>query len=222
MSKMKAKIQAIIAKAQSTTHEGEAETLMAKAIELMERHQIDAHDLGEDDPQGKLNGWQGTPSSPSWQRKLMSALARYYGARSIMQKRGKEMTLVIVGPESARVTVEVMYPFIVKQVRALGRELAKAEGTNAEATIRRVANALTIRVIELTLEQRSRPAHTKAGRNALTIVGTDTDAYFAQQFPHAVAGRRSSISTGNDSTRDAANKVSLNKQTNGSTVKRLV
>ena len=134
MSNMKTKIQALIAKAEGTDNEHESAIFMAKAIDLMQKHQIELHDLNVDDKIHVTIGMTATRSAPSWKRKILSALAQYYGCQTVLDshyiktKTGKRVpgySLELVGPESARVTTELMFPFVIKQIMASGNKLAR-------------------------------------------------------------------------------------------------
>lgn len=223
---IKEKIQKILAKAKGTNNEQEAAVFLAKAEELMERHQIELDELGSDDPMGEFIGLSGTPSSPTWQRHLLNAVARYYGATTVrnrMIRNGREeFDLEVLGAESARITVEVMWPFILGQVREEGRKEAKAMGLGAEAAIRRVANALTIRIQEMNAERnaRSHEVRTVAARNSLILRGNALTNYLDERYPNRVSSKTRGIGT-NAIAKEAAGRVSLNKQTGGSSTLRI-
>lgn len=227
---IRAKIAKLIAKAESTTHEGEAMVFLAKAEELMNKHQLDLADLS-DDEMGKEVTLTGTSSSPTWQRHLMHSIAVYYGAttvRSFKYKGGKEyFDLEVLGPESARVTVQAMYPFIIKQVRQLGRETAPLQGLSTDASIRRVANALNTRIWgeirarkaeEMSTEL---PGTSAATSHALVVKKQDLlKSYVESVYPHLQKSASRGTRT-NDAARAAASKVSLHRQTGGGSVKRI-
>jgi len=227
---IKDKITKILAKAQGTSNEAEAAIFLAKAQELMEKHQIDLDDLGEADPMGKFVGLTGTSSSPTWMRHLMNQIATFYGAstvRTFTRRDGKDMfDLYVVGAESARITVELMYPFIIEQVRKEGRASAAKMGLASEAAIRRVANALTLRISEMNRQarqERQGPAgevRNETARNALIVRGTALSRYLEQEFGQLKSSARRSIST-NSVAREAAGRVSLHRQTGGSSQLRI-
>lgn len=228
---MKDKIQKILAKAQGTNNEEEAAIFLAKAQELMEKHQIEIDDLGEDDPMGKFVGLTGTSSSPTWMRHLMNQVAAFYGAstvRTFTRRNGKDyFDLYVCGAESARITVELMFPFIVEQVRREGRKEAPKMGLATEAAIRRVANALVHRIGRLRAEERAAKEArgegvplTKAGQNALIIRGNALSKYLEDEFGalKRTAGRATST---NAVAQAAAGRVSLNRNVGGSSQLRI-
>lgn len=224
MDNIKSKIEKILAKARSTDNEAEAAIFLAKAEALMEEHQIGLLDLGSDDPMGKGIGMSGTPSSPTWQRHLMNQLATYYGARTVrcrVYRNGREeFDLYVCGPESARVTTELMYPFVIEQIRKEGRAAAGAMGMKPEAAIRRVANALTHSLARMQAEKaKEKPKTQAAAKNALVKVDALT-AYMEAAWPHLVAGHGRPVSI-NAVAKSAASRVSLHRQAGGSAAKQI-
>lgn len=218
---IKDKISKILAKANGTDNEDEAAIFMAKAQELMEKHQIDLDDLGQDDPMGRFVGLTGTSSSPTWMRHLMTSLAVFYGAttvRTFSRRDGKEyFDLNICGAESARMTVELMFPFVVEQVRKEGRKEAKNMGLAAEAAIRRVANALVHRIQRMNAETQGKARQaikTEAAKNALVVRGTALSRYLESEFGALRKGQSRATST-NAIAQQAAGRVSLHRQTGG-------
>ena len=110
------KIKQIIAKAESTNSQAESESLMAKAHQLMTEHGLSMLDLGcldKDDPLGRDEDLYNN-ASDTWQLNVGYALARYYGCRLISADgHTKSATKwVIFGRESARITFNLMWPFI--------------------------------------------------------------------------------------------------------------
>lgn len=224
MSNIKAKIEKVLAKAKGTDNEAEAAVFLAKAEAMMEEHQITLLDLGDDDPMGQFIGMTGTPSSPTWQRHLMSALAQYYGATTVRTRRwrdGREIfELSICGSESARVTTELMYPFVLQQVREQGRKSAAEMGLKPAAATRRVANALVHNISRMVAEKaQAAPRTEAAAKNALVTVEA-LDAWMDENWPNLGKARRSTTST-NATARAAAGRVSLHRQAGGSATKRI-
>jgi len=214
---IKDKISKILAKANGTDNEEEAAIFLAKAHEMMEKHQIDLDDLGQDDPMGRYVGLTGTSSSQTWMRHLLNQVATFYGATTVRTFRGKYFDTNVCGAESARMTTELMYPFIVEQVRAEGRKEAKNMGLAPEAAIRRVANALVHRLAAMNAEahgKKREAIRTVAAKNALTVRGTALTQYLESEFGtlRKSAGRATST---NAVAQAAAGRVSLHRQTGG-------
>jgi hypothetical protein len=82
---MLAKIRALLAKAESTTFPEEAESLSAKAQELMARHRIDHVLLGDDDTDGPVGRriWLDDPYADA-KAQVLAAVARANACRSVM------------------------------------------------------------------------------------------------------------------------------------------
>lgn len=154
-SKIKAKIAALLAKANGTDNEHEADTFLAKAMEMLDQHQLSMADLDDqEDPVKWYAGLDCTKWTASWQVDLYSAIARLYGCRSVKNHQWKGFKLELVGRESATVTTELMFPWIKEQVNEKGRELFKAGGApNAANGARLVGNALVRRIWTLIREQ---------------------------------------------------------------------
>jgi hypothetical protein len=219
MSDIKEKIRAILAKAASTEFEAEAETFLAKANELMEKYQIDLGDLVDsEDPVVWNAGIKGTPSDPSWHRHLYIALGRYYGCRSVRETRrelhnGKFRTVIyttLTGRESAIVTTNEMFPWIIKQCNAQGREIAKLTGNSAQNEARRVGNALVFRLSRMTTSP-DKPKTEAAQRFAMMTLDR-VEVVIRDHYPTLRSTRGRGIGT-HDLARDAAGKINLNRQT---------
>lgn len=222
LSKIKAKIAALLAKANGTDNEHEAEIFSAKAHEMMAEYQLQAFDLGEDDPMGIWIGMTGNGSTPTWKAHLTASIAQFYGCKVIRNKLGGDWKLAVHGRESARITAELMTPFIFDQCRAEAKRLKAAghSGTTEQIT-RLVANALNSRIWKLTQEQQAaNRAAAESGSvsreasQALAIV-EEVDAYIASLYSSLKAGIARHRKTSADA-RDAANRVSLHRQTGNS------
>lgn len=227
------KIKAIIAKARSTEHEAEAETLMAKAYKMMQEHQIEAADLADgSDPMGTHKGPARAKSGPSsYKPKLASALAIYYGCRpvwthapitSTKDLKSPKMILEVNGPESARITFELMLEYVWDQVVEQAAQLAADGHGDRGQMIRHVTNALLIRVGNLVAADtvRNEPPKTEAGRNALVLVGTGLQLYMDDRYPKLTATKSSHVRW-NGHAGAAANKINLARQTTATKQERL-
>jgi hypothetical protein len=215
-------IKALLAKAAGTDNEAEASIFAAKAHEMMERYQIEVSDVLRDDPIDRSKPYSATTSSPSYKKLLWRSLARYYGCKTMLYWTGATTYEIhIIGRESARVTSELMYPFIMKQVREAGRKLAERNGEKAEAVIRDVANALILRLDRLTAEQKQAdPAPvTASGKNALVATNA-INALMKELYPKSKPGTARGIGTSGDA-RGAAEGISLHRQTTTNSTKRL-
>ena len=229
MSKMKTKIQNLINKAEGTDNEHEAALFMSKAMELMQEHQIELHDLNQDDEINSTIGMTASGSAPSWKKKVMSQLARYYGCQVVLcdcmvtLKNGRFVRgykLDLIGPESARATTEIMFPFVVKQIQAAGNRLAKMNGTKAAREQRSVGNELVFRIGRLNAENK---IATEAKQHQVPgLIRTDqVIAFRDQKYANLSKGRGSRLSSGAGAA-GAAGKISLSRQVgSGSSQKRI-
>lgn len=227
---LKTKIGALIAKAEGTDNANEASVFMAKAVEMMNKHQISIAELGEDDPMGTDENFTGTSGSPTWRNHLLHAVSRYYGGKCVKKHiTHKSFIMEVNGSESVRVTIDLMFEFIVKQVRQAGRELAEQQGVKADPIIRFVANALVERINNLVYEARKldeetgqsaevKLALTKAGKELATV--DELKAYVEGKYKNLGSGIQKRRGT-SDGARAAANKVSLNRQVGGKAQVRL-
>ena len=222
MSDMRQKIKALLDKAASTTHEGEAAVFIAKAEQLMEKHQIEAHELGDaSDPVDMTRGVSGQSGPVAYKTHLQRALARYYGCENIrVWDSRKTWHLELVGPLSARITTELMTDFVWKQCNAEARKIAKEQGGKPGPMQRRIVNALCFRIRDLIAEREEvAPKNAVAAENALVLKNA-TVAKFEELYPDVVLSKGSSRST-TDAAKKAAAGISLNRQTTGATVKRI-
>ena len=214
------KIQKIIDKAKSTTSEVEADSLLAMAQSLMEKHQIEAFELGDNsDPVGMTVGQSGQSGPSAYKPLVQRALAAYYGARTIRCWNNQTTYRIeIVGPESARITTELMTEYVWDQVKAEAKRLADAGEGKRDALIRKIANALTARIWGLVAEQeRSQRGETRtvtATKNAL-VVKDATDAWVAQHYPNLQAAGKSKGRTTTRSAANAAAGININRQVGG-------
>jgi len=192
MSNIAEKIRKILAKAQSTTHEDEADALFAKAKSMMEEHQISAAEL--QDGSDPINSWKskayqrGTPASLRYW--MEGEVAQFYGCRVIeisykvaLGTKPRE-ALEFFGPESAMITSQLMFPFIWKQV--LDKSKARSNNPSIQRKhLKEICHALALKLYRL--RRASTPqgaAATEAGKNALVLVGNALDAFVSDRYPN--------------------------------------
>lgn len=180
-SKIHRIISALLAKAESTDSQAERETFMGKALELMEKHQIEAFELHEEDPLGMTEGVAGQPGPASYKPMVQRSLARFYGAKVVLNYTGsKKFTNFIFGPESSRMTTVLMTPFVWAQVCAQGRAWARDRFQSEGAGIRQISKALCHR-IAMEIAQRVRTPETEKTAFSLTVVN-NTDALIKHHY----------------------------------------
>lgn len=223
LDKIKTRIQALIAKAESSTHEAEQDTFMAKAMALLEEYQLSLGDLASEDD--RVLRWFGSRrgTGPSAYRgRLQAQLATLYGCRVVWGYDSiiGDHRLNIVGPLSAQVTFELLEPFIWGQVVAVSKTTAKETGIAVGVVQRRVVNNLLIRISKMINTHRQAPKSGASTAHALVVTSAQ-DAIIKELFPQLKEGRPSKVKTGNDAIRNAASGISLNRQATGSTTLRI-
>jgi len=215
MKNMASKISKLIAKADSSTHEEEADAFMAKAHALMMEHGLSLLDLGRldaDDPIG--HDFEVHQSSDGWKNKVAQQLCKFYGCQMVFVPNGRTtMTYTVFGRESARITFTIMLPFVFKQIAKLAREL-RDEGVypNIQKAKNRIANSLAVRIFEMRTENEASTAnaHGAKGLNALVPVDLIRAAVEAE-YPTLQSGGKQKYTTDSHS-RAAAGRVSLHRQ----------
>ena len=221
------RIRKVLAKAEGTNNIAEAEMLMAKVAAMLEEHNLELLDIGTadaDDPIGTTKEVATHLVNDSWMRNMVSALARYYGCRLVYTGLTKNKTaLHVSGRESARITTQLMVPFVRKQVLAKARELVNEQPENYRnnrVAARRVANALTMRVNALAREQQEKEEQRVAsGERALVPVDM-IEAEMERAFGPLGTSRKTKIITSRGAMEKAAG-ISLSRQMSGSGTKML-
>ena len=147
LDSLKDKLAKLLAKAEGTTNEHEAEAFMAKVNALLEQHQIGLHEIRAHgarvvDPMGRQRGENNIPSSLAWYKLVSYVVAEYYGAKILTYKyKAGKVPYIIIGPESSRITTEMMLPFIISQVRQVARKYMREVNEKAVAFWGDVATA---------------------------------------------------------------------------------
>lgn len=229
---IKKKIQALLAKANSSEHAAEQDAFMTKANELLEQYQLDVADLADaDDPILKHVGVSGAKSGHAWRWKLYRALARLYGCRTIYvevylkddegnliwdpkkmeYKEGYKMTAV--GRESAVITTDLMYPWVCQQVREKAKELCVETGMSEQGQAKRVAAALIERIDLMRFRQNRERRNVPAVQQNALVIKHEVDTAFEAHFPNTVPMRSRDQVNLDDGSVEAANSINLDKQT---------
>lgn len=231
--KIAAKIQALIAKAQSTTHEAEAEAFMRKAQEMLEQYQIDLGSLLDADDPVIIDekGFEQTESSPSWYKDLYIAVAALYGCKAVIDFRMLETSrgnrrpgygIELTGRESAIVTAKLMFPWIKGQCFEKGREVwrevtvrhygyAVPDANEEKKQARRVGNALVQRIWRLVRQNEARTPMTEAGKNALITLDRVLQVFNEHYTDLDDPRKRSPVAT-NAAALAAAENIGLHRQ----------
>lgn len=215
-NKIKAKIAALLAKAKGTDNEHEAGAFLAKAMELLEQHQLTMADIDSaDDPVERSNGLDGTKWVASWQRDLFRALGKLYGCYSVKVNLQKGYRQELVGRQSAIVTTELMFDYAKAECNRLGRELFAQGGADSPAQgARLVGNALARRAFALAPKDDDKPRTDAVGKNAL-VIKSQVMQRVEQEYPDLFHAKgRKTMSTG--AAREMAAGIGLHRQAGGS------
>ncbi len=234
-SKTLDRIRKVLAKAEGTNNQAEAEMLMAKVQSMLDEHNLSLLDVAHadaEDPIGTDRRAAYCWVSNSWQKPLGAALARLYGCQMVYGQYKNKISFDVVGRQSARVTWSLMLPFVLKQVRAEAKTLREkdimeivqttswdydraAKQTKGVGSYERaVGNALAIRVHRMAAEAEGKDA-TRVANGERALVPVDmVQAELEKEFPRLREARRSSIST-TGAAKAAAAGISLHRQTGG-------
>lgn len=213
LDSIKNKIAALLAKAEGTDNIYEQDAFMAKVNELLERHQIEMHEIRK----------AGTDSDPlhhiettitrahEWPSQVGWALARYYGCKMLrwsIPGTKAQYRIRVVGRQSACVTFDLMLPFVISQVRQQSRAFSRETMLSAAKAERSVGIALSQRIWGMVPQNDER--RSDLGGTALVPVD-DLDAYIAELFgkPKKARPLNNAIYAGAD---EYADKVSLTTQ----------
>lgn len=202
------KVKALLAKANSTPHQEEAESFLAKAHEMMEKYQISVGDFSKDDPVSfELVYNKGR--ALDWQQYLWNSLADYYGCKAVYASGGGQYTILLLGRQSARITAIEMHKFLVTTCGKLGRQHATTFNISHDRGARDIGNALSSRLYRLCKERDTkRQPTTEAGRNALVTL----DAVQALMKKFGVYTETTRVDQGSHSARKLAESIGLEKQ----------
>lgn len=232
MDAIKRKIAALLAKAEGTDNEFEAEAFMSKVNELLEKYQIQMHELNTSDPMGHQDGETNVYAAIAWAKMMLGLAARYFGARIVWtgkeaewyydkkgnlksrKKKGvghNHHPYTIFGPQSARMTAELMFPYLISQVRRQGKSYARVHGIPDAIGAREVGNAFCIRLSKLVANQQAH--RDELVKNALVPVDM-TQSYIDVFYADSplTKGKSRKLKYGQEAA-DYADKISLSAQT---------
>lgn len=220
-SKIKAKIAALLAKAKGTDNEHEAGAFLAKAMELLDEHQLTMADLDDaNDPVERSSGLDGTKWVASWQRDLFRALGKLYGCYSVKVNLQKGYRQELVGRQSSIVTTELMFDYARGECNRLGRELYRQGGADSAAQgARLVGNALARRAFALAPKDDDKPRTDAVGKNAL-VIKSQVMQRVEQEYPNMFEAKGHKTRT-TKSAQDLAAGIGLHRQTSGKSQLRL-
>lgn len=212
------RIQKLLDRAEGTTFEAEAEACLRKAQQIMSAEGISAADIAsksKDDELGilgenKLNN--GEPKSYfNWKKILLSSLSHFFDCKLITSATGNSRKIVytIIGRESNRITLEVMYNWIHDKTMKEARERYGSDTAARNSYCLGVANGISEKIYEM---KKKVPA-----MDAWGIVPIDeVKAYIKEHYKNLSKGKAISTNVSNgaayNSGKKAGNDTSLNRQ----------
>ena len=217
-------IRKLIAKANGTSNEFEAEVFLNKANELMEAYQIGAHEL---DPDGDKvifdDGVTFSSKSHDWYWELFRAVGKYYGCECVREgfykdkqsKSGRweyvlHYKMTVIGRESAVTTTHLMYEYLKIEVNRLGRLIAPRTGLSPMAQSRRVGAELISRIWRL-VPEKPQPK-TEAAKEFALITMDAVERLKAEKYPTLSTYKGSRTKKSDMLSREAAMGINLNLQ----------
>ena len=223
------KIRALLAKAQGTNNEHEADAFIAKANELLEKFQLTINDImPEEDKVVHSLGRDWSKKSHAWFFDLYRAVAVYYGCQTVREEyyhkkeNGKYQLRVrmnLIGRQSAIITTDLMFPYLFSEVNRHARRLFEITGLTPAGQANRVGAALVARIWAM-MPVREEARTIAAKKNALMTVDA-VRAKLREVFPSTESVRASRRST-DELSREAAASINLARQAGrGSALKQL-
>jgi hypothetical protein len=176
------KVRALLAKAESTQFDEEADALTAKATELMTRHRIDRAALQADEPAGNRSDvgarrcWLEEPYFVA-KSLLLSVVASANRCKSVRSEYG--YTTIVGNPEDLDLTELLFTSLLVHATRRIA--LLGTEGQHQrQAAFRRsfligFANRISVRLREVE-QATTEAARAEIGDAFLPVLARDTDA----------------------------------------------
>lgn len=215
---MKSKIAALLRKAESTQFKEEAETFLAKARELMEKHQITIVE-GESDEKDEFgmlrtNEFEvGTPAVTKYE--LQAEVAQFFGCRVFQSQQGKRAHIDIHGTHSALTTYELMFPFIWKQVKSLAKSFGTGQAQQRKLE-RDIARSLRVRLYILRKQNEADRQDSAASGSstalALTSIDHRLDAFARSRYTKIEEAKKRNLQAPSQLSRLLANEVALDMQ----------
>lgn len=190
-ARMIKKIAAILAKANSTTFEGEALSLAEKARKLMAENGIDMLSVETaDDPLGRDTNDDTTKVRARWETDLLESIALFYGAAtSFVRFRDGVYRVWIYGRLSARIMVREMWPYFRREVSRQASQLRSTGRTRKSHKVaaRLIGAALAERILYIVHERRHFSTDAAAS-NGLSLVVADAATALRDQDVTRIAG----------------------------------
>lgn len=176
----------------------------------------DLAEVGELDPVGTSFEVHYTWASDGWAKHVGYAVARYFGCFPVTTQFGNQIFYSISGRQSNRETFEVMFPFILQQVKKEARDIVNSSYVHPTTYSRAktaVGNALTFRINKLVHERDAKPIVTAKGTALVPVA--EIEAAARQAFPDLKMTNSKIGRTVTMAAREAAARVKLNVQVKG-------
>ena len=217
------KITQLLAHAESTNNEHEANTFMEKVHSLLEEHNISLHELGDsDDPIQRDDQELEVSRSLSYAVHLLPALGAYYGCEIVFHRGHKKNRFICFGRESATMTFHIMAPFILKQVCQQAKALYESGDIATYGKgLTAVANALTYRLNRLYWENRDRDTTRVANGDRALVPVDKVEALVAEHYPELKNNNHKPQGT-TLAAKKAAEKIAIHRQTSTDSAKGLL
>lgn len=200
-----AKVRALLAKAESTNFEHEADALTAKAQELMARHAIDeavanaVGDSGKETPSLRRVPVDDPYANPK--SSLLAVVSSANNVRSVWSEDFALMTLV--GFEADLDAVEVLFTSLLMQASRAMLDKGRIRDTQGRSRTRSFRQSFIVAFAERVHErlvvaarQARQAAEQDLGRDLLPVLAgrrEEVDDFTAKLFPHLVKAKGSSV-----------------------------
>jgi hypothetical protein len=149
VEKLKKKIAALLAKAGGTDNEHEAASFAAKAQQMLEEHQLEIGDVVKTDAIDQSVVFVAPFTNRKWHDLIPPIMAEYYGCKVFRQKQPGMTAYLAVGRESSRITLALMLPFVVDQLRHQAAEYRKRTYFSMKKSMEDVCDAFYFRIRRL-------------------------------------------------------------------------
>ena len=178
------KIQKLLNLADGNSFEGEANAALAKAHELMAKHNITMDQLdaaGREKELGKLGQWNhGDKAYKVWERTLMKAIAKLFDCEVVMSgaQGNRKKSMMLIGREGNVKTAQIMYNWIADKAH---KDAVKLFGGRAVSKCNAycvgIANEITYRVNQMKKQD------LESGKGWCLVVVNEVKAYMRELYP---------------------------------------
>lgn len=201
------RIRALIAKSEGTDSPAEAAVFMAKARELLDKHQLTTADLEDNsDPMGKADFL--LPNDEMWMKLVCIVGSEWFDCAAcffILPEGRHGVTLW--GREGARAITREMVPHLIRTVLRIAE-------TDPVITARGVGEALTIRIERMLRQRRAERGPPLPGSRELVVMSEAKAAMEAGERFLSDAGQHVSIGDVSLLERIYAESIGLDLQVN--------